>query len=251
VTGRDATRALHWVDDAEFTVGDTTFVATPAARFPSTAERFCLVKRPDLVAQYVEMLAWLRPRRILELGIFAGGSTAFLAATTQPEKLVALDIKPDRVDALDEFVTAHGFEDSVRAYYGVDQADRARLREIVTDEYGNELLDLVIDDASHDLDLTRESFNALFPFVRPGGVFIIEDWSWAHIGYGLKKPDDTPLTKLVFEIVMACPSRPGLVSSVAIDHHWALIRRGDGAIDPDTFDISTCYSERGQALLAD
>ena len=209
------------------------------------------MKRSDLVGQYVEMLEWLRPRRIVELGIFAGGSTTFLAATAQPEKLVALDIKPDRVAALDEFVTAHGLEDSVAAYYGVDQADRASPRDRRTREFGGELLDLVVDDASHDLDLTRTSFNTLFPLVRPGGAFIIEDWSWAHIGYGLKKPDDTPLTKLVFEIVMACPSRPGLVGAITIDHHWALIRRGDGVIDADAFDISTCYSEQGRGLLAD
>jgi len=239
-----------WRSDVEFTVGDTTFLATPAARFASTPDRFCLVKRPDLVERYLDVLASLQPRRILELGIFEGGSTAFIAAVADPEKLVTLDIKQERVDALDAFIAAHGIDDRVRAYYGVDQSDAARLHRIVVDEFGDGMLDLVVDDASHDVDLTRASFNALFPRVRPGGAFIIEDWSWAHIGYGLKKPDDTPLTRLVFEIVMACPSKPGLITSITVDHDWAVVWRGDRPID-EPFEIRDCYSERGRKLLGE
>jgi hypothetical protein len=37
---------------------------------------------------------------------------------------------------------------------------------------------------------------------------VIEDWSWAHVGYGAHRPTETPLTVLVFEITMALPSRP-------------------------------------------
>lgn len=111
-------------------------------------------------------------------------------------------------------------------------------------------LDLVIDDASHRVDLTRASFNVLFPYVRPGGVFIIEDWGWAHTTYSARLPGETPLTKLVFEIVMACPSTPGLIADVTVDRDWTLVRRGPLEVDPDHFDIAACISDRGRALLS-
>jgi hypothetical protein len=39
-------------------------------------------------------------------------------------------------------------------------------------------VDLVIDDASHLYPFTKGSFETLFPRLRPGGLYIIEDWSW-------------------------------------------------------------------------
>ena len=52
-------------------------------------------------------------------------------------------------------------------------------------------LDLVIDDASHLLPETTASFNVLFPRLRAGGLFVIEDWSWQHYR------DDAVLEKLL------------------------------------------------------
>ena len=53
------------------------------------------------------------------------------------------------------------------------------LRQIVEGELADEL-DLVVDDASHTYEETRASFEFLFPLLSPGGVYVIEDWSWAH-----------------------------------------------------------------------
>ena len=39
-----------------------------------------------------------------------------------------------------------------------------------------EPLDLVIDDASHLYGPTMASFEVLFPRLRPGGLYVIEDW---------------------------------------------------------------------------
>jgi hypothetical protein len=54
---------------------------------------------------------------------------------------------------------------------------------------------------------------------------------------------------LVFELVMACPSTPGLITDITIDRDWALVRRGDLPVDAATFRIGACYSERGRKLL--
>ena len=227
------------------------FVAHGATnRFKSTSDRFCLVKRPDLATAYLELLAELRPATIVELGVYQGGSCALMALAGQPEVLVAIELSEERVPALDELIAKRDLGERVHVHHGVDQADARQLGRLVDDHLAGRPLDLVVDDASHVVGPTRASFNALFPRLRPGGVYVIEDWSWAHVGYGVHRPGETPLTVLVFEITMALPSRPGLIDEVRIDRDWTLIVRGDGQFDPADFDISTCYSERGQALLA-
>lgn len=40
--------------------------------------------------------------------------------------------------------------------------------------------DLIVDDASHVGELTAKSFELLWPLVRKGGWYVIEDW---HLGY--------------------------------------------------------------------
>lgn len=36
--------------------------------------------------------------------------------------------------------------------------------------------DLIVDDASHDGKLTRRTWQLLWPLVRPGGWYVVEDW---------------------------------------------------------------------------
>ena len=38
---------------------------------------------------------------------------------------------------------------------------------------------LIVDDASHDGNLTMASFNLLWPLVAPGGFYVVEDWTVA------------------------------------------------------------------------
>jgi hypothetical protein len=112
-----------------------------------------------------------------------------------------------------------------------------------------ELLDLVIDDASHLLEETRRAFDTLFARLRSGGLYIIEDWSWAHVPSSFFWPDRTPLTVLIFETVLACASVPGLIDEIAIDRAFACVRRGDAPIQEAGFDLSRCYDDRGSRLL--
>jgi predicted O-methyltransferase YrrM len=240
-----------WRADDVLEISGVQFVSRPVGhRFMSTRNRFCLVKRPPLVAAYLDLLADLRPAGIVELGVYQGGSCALMALAGEPELLVAVELSEERIPALDALIAERGLGESVHVHHGVDQADAATLRQVVDQHCGPRQLDLVVDDASHLVGPSRTSFNTLFPYLRPGGVYIIEDWSWAHVGWGTARPDETPLTQLVFEITMALPSRPGLISELRIDRDWALVVRGDADLDPGAFDISQCYSERGRALLA-
>ena len=252
---------LSWKTEDLFVVGETTFKILPEHGFwgrePLEMERadFLVAKPRWLVERYVELISDLRPEYIFELGIFQGGSTALLAEVARPRRLVAIDRLPGRKQLVEDYASSRGLQDVVRTYAGVDQADRGRLAEIVDEEFEGHALDLVVDDCSHQYVETRESFNELFPHLRPGGLFVIEDWPWAHTPLDVDPlegffPDQVPLTRLLFELVLAVPSVPGLIADITIDLGAAIVRRGDAMIDAHGLDISACSNPRGRKLLA-
>jgi predicted O-methyltransferase YrrM len=162
-----------------FRVGDTEYVTTMGAK--RGRPELCIKKPPGLVDRTVELLRDFRHGNIVELGISLGGSTALIAQVAEPAKFVALELSQEPVKSLETFLDATGRRTAVRPHYGVDQADRDAVPRIIQEEFGSEPLDLVTDDASHLLDLTRTSFEMLFPRLRPGGTYIIEDWNWEHV----------------------------------------------------------------------
>lgn len=87
---------------------------------------------------------------------------------------------------------------------GVDRSDRnivvGDTRIIICDQDDDTLpellgpLDIIIDDASHSADPTIKAFHNLFPLLRPGGTYVIEDLQTSYsIDYG-GDPDPTSTT---------------------------------------------------------
>lgn len=167
----------QWLDDGHLSVDDVVFRLTSTGDGANDGGRLLLFKPPEIVEEYLRRADELRGARVFEVGVFRGGSTAFLTVLLDPERLVAVEIEPERNAWLDEWLHERGVADRVRVHHGVDQSDRARMAAVVRDEFGGEPLDLVVDDASHLLTPTTRTFNVLFPRVRPGGLFVIEDWS--------------------------------------------------------------------------
>src|SRR5262245_38370726 len=186
--------ALTWMIDPEGSTGlhYRSSLSDPTPHFrvgevdfrcgfgDSRGRLFSIQKDPSHIDAHLEIVERFRGENVVELGIAFGGSCALTALVTPPRKLVAVDLKSDRVEALDQLIAERGLGDRVRLHYGVDQADRGRLAAVLDDELGDEPLGLVIDDASHRLDETRASFETLFPRLRPGGLFVIEDWNHQH-----------------------------------------------------------------------
>ena len=56
--------------------------------------------------------------------------------------------------------------------YCCDQTDEVKLKEIIKNE-GNPFI--IIDDCSHQNELTIKSFEILFPLLKSGGLYCIED----------------------------------------------------------------------------
>jgi len=248
---------LTWVDEQRCSVGETLFGIIPPAsvKRESTGSKHFLFKPKPLVERYAELVAEIEPRNIVELGIFEGGSTVFLSELARPSRLVAIDREAPKSTGLREYVAEDGRAETVRIYDDVDQSDRARLREIADDAFGSEPLDLVFDDCSHLYEPTRASFNELFPRLRPGGVFAIEDWRWAHTPLGADHPegmwpDEVPLSRLIFEITLAIPSCPGLIRDIRVSERTIEVTRGPREVDPVNFDVAECSNPRGREMLS-
>lgn len=266
--GRDAIDAILPGDTIR--VDDVEFVCKYLPE--STPERFFIVKPLALVDRYRELCAgpWAGSA-IFELGIAEGGSTALLALLAKPRRLIAIDLEAEPLQALADFIEARRLGDVVRPHYGVDQASRGQLGEILDADLGDKYLDVVIDDASHMLAETRASFEILFPRLRPGGVYVVEDWNLAHtmrdaIRATLQDTSapghdemvqrfresratadnaipDAPLSRLAIELVLARAGLGDAVDSVAVDEYWLTVRRGSGRLDRDSFQLGDLYRD--------
>jgi hypothetical protein len=245
---------LAWTADDTFEVGGTTYVCRPIGhRFPSEPGRFCLLKPRHEVEWYERFLRDRAPRFIVEVGSYDGASSALFAELAHPRRLVAIDRRPEPSPAFTDFISRRGFTGVVTAHYGVDQSDTPRLSGIVSEAFGATALDLIVDDASHLVEPTRATFNCLFPRLAPGGAYLIEDWSWAHSGLGHlgEWAEQRPLTTVIFELILACASRPKAISNVNVFKNYVVVERGPAAIDPGTFDLAKSFGPRGAALIAD
>jgi len=254
---------VTWQNEDRCVVGGKVFQTLPLAfeigRWPASLMEgadFFLFKERTLVERYVELAEKLRPQRIFELGIYAGGSTAFLFELAHPRVLVAIDHKPPNGPALRNYIASEDLDEVIRIHDDVDQADRGRLAAIAAEAFGDEPLDLVIDDCSHLYEPTRASFNELFPRLRPGGVYVIEDWPWAHPPLEAEDPErvlypgQVPLTRLLFEVMLAIPSVPGLIADVTVFPRSLRVTRGDAKVEPERFEIAACSNQKGRRLLA-
>jgi predicted O-methyltransferase YrrM len=231
---------LRWEADRAV-LGDLVFRLEQSRdeRWELGDECFALYKNRQLVDQFDRFWSTtdFRPRRVLEIGIWDGGSTALWFEHLHPERLVAID-QMDREDSayFRAYVAANGLEDRVMTRWRTNQAERAALLEIVDRDLGGEL-DCVIDDASHLLAPTRASFEILFPLLPPGGLYIIEDWAWEHWPE-FQDPAhfwaaEESLSALVNELVAATGTSRTLIRRLAVHEGFVVVERGDEAARHD------------------
>lgn len=113
-------------------------------------------------------------------------------------------------------------------------------------------IDLVVDDASHLYEQSKATFAMLFPLVKVGGEYILEDWAWSHRkraqGPQATWHDKTSLTTLVFELtVLACTT--SAVASVLVKNGLVSVRRGPGRLPPEAFDLAPYLRDRAFPTL--
>ena len=135
--------------------------------------------------QYLEPLRQ-EPITLLELGWGGhedpngGGQSAWLWRRYFPNAtIVVVDIEPKTVRV-----------EGVDLHQG-SQADPELLKAL-HDRYGD--FDVIIDDASHLSSLTIRSWELLYPFLRPGGLYFVEDTHMAYHAhfYGAAEANPDP-----------------------------------------------------------
>src|SRR5215831_18198836 len=86
---------LEWTGEHDFTIDGVAYRVSDYLTndVRSGEERILVLKARELIETYEQLLSDVKPKRILELGIYDGGSTLFLAQLAQPEQLAALDLK--------------------------------------------------------------------------------------------------------------------------------------------------------------
>ena len=114
--------------------------------------------------------------KLLELGVYNGGSLLLWRDFFPNAKIVGLDL--NRVDIDDPTGRI--------SFYQGDQCD-LKLLDRIAIECASDGFDVIIDDASHIAELTKISFWHLFDnYLRRGGIYVIEDW---RVGYSELSPD--------------------------------------------------------------
>jgi SAM-dependent methyltransferase len=245
---------LEWLTDQLVRLDGVEFFLASATEdllsHESKRDQFLLAKGRAMVEDVAAFREREQIKRILDVGIFKGGSTALYAKLFEPEKLVAIDLATTPVDVLTNFIRDHGFEGRVTPYYGVNQADEQAMGRILASNFPAQNIDLIVDDASHLYFETRRTLNLALPYLRSDGLYIIEDWGWAHWqGDEWQKSHFFPpilpaMSNLLIELFMLCASRPDIIKNLFVTGVTIVLRRGPAALEPRGFDIGKYYLSR-------
>jgi len=206
----------------------------------------------DMFGNYINLYLEKPFHNVLEFGIHQGGSALFYASIfDEIKKLVAVDIiGSDPI--VDKIIKENDLSERVKLYWETSQ-DSQKVLDIINNEF-EDGIDVIIDDCSHRYDLTKKTFEMTFPLLKPGGLYCIEDWGWAHWGeiLGIDSQFDSlpALTNLLFEIIaILATTWNNVVSNInIINGCLAVIERGPAEI-PMPFDVDSLYKFRGKKII--
>lgn len=154
--------------------------ATPYAPSPPWAEEteffyrvfrnhngYSSTKYEPYLPVYSRLLApWIatgRPLDLLEIGIQNGGSLQMWAdCLPQGSKIHGIDINPKCAEL--------AFQEGISVSIG-DASNKPFLNQALA----NGQFDVIIDDGSHIAEHVVASFEILFPRLKPGGIYVVED----------------------------------------------------------------------------
>ena len=127
--------------------------------------------------------------RVLEIGVLEGGSMRMWQAYFPNAQIYGLNINDSSSHDTNRITT-----------FVADQSSREQLGGFL-EAHGSDF-DIVIDDGGHSMEQQQTSFGFLFPHVRQGGVYIIEDIHTSfpdlYPGYGVSS-DGTNATFAMIE----------------------------------------------------
>ena len=241
-------KPIEWKNQTEFSVDGVKFFCSLDDYTRKTDnDRIIILKDRGSLESYREVLGNTRVRNLLEFGILEGGSAVLFTLLMDLEKFVGIDIM-DSARGIEPFLAQHEVGKKIKFHFSVSQSDERSVRKLIKSEFAKSPIDLIIDDASHQYAHTKRTFEIAFPHLRPGGVYVIEDWGWPHWkGYNgfMGEP---AMSMLIFELVMLCATSQEVVSDIRIFPSFAFIRKSEAATDLLNFSIEKFYQKRGLSL---
>lgn len=118
--------------------------------------------------------------RLLEVGVYNGGSLEMWDKYFPKSEIVGIDINPECLGL------QKNFEDNVKIVIG-DQANPNFWNEFKSN---HKPFDIIIDDGGHRMNQQETTFDCMFDHVTENGIFLVEDTHtsyWNHFGGGLKR----------------------------------------------------------------
>jgi hypothetical protein len=141
------------------------------------------------------------PIRIFEIGIAGGGSIAMWLEYFPRASIYGVDIND-----------SSRFEQARVKTCIADQANRAQLKKCL-DAFGGQF-DLLVDDGGHSMEQQQVSLGFLFPYVRPGGFYSIEDLHTSlpnvYPDFGVEPDESNSTVNMIFNYIK---SAPGVITS--------------------------------------
>jgi predicted O-methyltransferase YrrM len=189
---------------------------------------------------------------LVEIGFFDGASTLYFAQRFDFKKIYAFDIRGE-VKSMVEAIDRLQLQDRCSVHFGFSQDDEAGLLNIKDIHDGN--IDVVIDDASHNYALTKKTFEVLFPRLARDGLYIIEDWAWAHadatqMGGSMFEhyKKETALTRLSVEIQILMASHRAYIEEVRVFTDMIVIKKAAKCPPLEGFSIESAIKNRGRSI---
>lgn len=149
--------------------------------------------------------------RVCEVGIAAGAGLRMFRELFPGGMLVGVDQRESCRHTCAEL-----------AHIVIADQDHPALAAMLRKSFG--FFDLVVDDASHDGRLTAMTYAQLWPMVRPGGYYVIEDW---YVGFPSWPSYDDSMLDLARGFLDFLERKPeaGGVESVTYEYGLIIIRK--------------------------
>lgn len=127
-------------------------------------------KRHDFLETYERHLSRFcdSATSVLEIGVFNGASLRMWEEFFREAQIVGVDVKPEAVE-----------HQVGRVRVEIGNAGSVPFLREVAERHGP--FDVIVDDGSHLWDHQQIAFRILWPFLKPGGVFVIEDINTSYV----------------------------------------------------------------------
>jgi demethylmacrocin O-methyltransferase len=128
---------------------------------------------------------------LLEIGVLNGGSILYWDSLLKhPDtRIIGMDRSLPEIETSDRVFL-----------HECDQNDRAGLERIAR---MYQPFDVIIDDGSHQRKETQTCFDTLYPFLRAGGYYVVEDWAVGYFAESL--PQYAGMVEWILELVGGHP----------------------------------------------